>query len=152
MSDTHSTNRQAENRRDDHHSGFDPLARKFSWIENPFLVSRVVKGLIIFCTLLFVIDLFYHRHAYFDFEQSRGFYAISGFFAFTIIVLLASKLRELIKRPEDYYGQASTHGENYPDRDLEIISGMEDTKHGQYARGKSNIAKGEQKTLGEKGR
>ena len=79
MSDTSSTNQRRDNRRDDHHSEFDPLARKFSWVENPFLVGRVVKGLIIFCALLFVIDLFYHRHAYFGFEQSRGFYAISGF-------------------------------------------------------------------------
>ena len=150
MSDTQLTNQQTENRRDDHHSEFDPLARKFSWIENPFLVGRVVKGLIIFCALLFVIDLFYHRHAYFGFEQSRGFYAISGFFAFTIIVLLASKLRGLIKRPEDYYGHTSTHGENYPDRDLEIISNIEGTQPNQYAEGMLDIANGEQKAPGAK--
>jgi len=150
MSDTHSTNQQTENRRDDHHSEFDPLARKFSWVENPFLVDRVVKGLIIFCALLFVIDLFYHRHAYFGFEQSRGFYAISGFFAFTIIVLLASKLRGLIKRPEDYYGHTSTHGESYPDRDLEIISDIEGTQSSLYTESKSDRASGEQKAPGAK--
>ena len=144
MSDIHSTNKDSDQHDD---NGFSPLAQKFAWVENPSMVSQVVKGLLIFCAVLFVIDLFFHRHAYFGFEQSKGFYAISGFFAFTIIVLLAGKLRQLIKRPENYYGSGSTHGENYPDRDLDIIDDVEHLHHsGRGPDNAGNIGAGNTRT------
>lgn len=96
------------------------LARLFLWADDRHKVEKVVIGLCIFCALLFVIDLFYHRHAYFGFEGSRGFYAIAGFAAFAIIVLAAGQLRRLIKRPENYYGERATHAETYPDEGLGI--------------------------------
>ena len=99
---------------------FPELAKWFLWTDSPHKVERVVIGLAVFCGLLFVIDLFYHRHAYFGFEGSRGFYAIAGFAAFTVIVLAAGQLRRLIKRPEDYYGKQATNAEIYPDEGLSI--------------------------------
>lgn len=99
---------------------FPELAKLFLWVDDRHKVEKVVIGLCIFCAVLFVIDLFYHRHAYFGFEGSRGFYAIAGFAAFAIIVLAAGQLRRLIKRPENYYGERATNAETYPDEGLAI--------------------------------
>ncbi len=97
------------------------FAAWFTWVDNPVRVRRVVRALLIFCAVLFVIDLLYHRHAYFGFEQSRGFYAISGFVAFAGIVILAGQLRRLIRREENYYSPESIDGEKYPPNELSII-------------------------------
>ena len=94
-------------------------ANWFVWSEDADKLGRAVTGLGIVCVVLFVIDLFVHRHAYFGFEASRAFYAIAGFFSFTIIVLLAGQLRRLIKRPEDYYGIHATSAEDYPEEGLD---------------------------------
>ena len=94
-------------------------ANWFVWSEDADKLGRVVSGLGIVCGLLFVVDLFVHRHAYFDFEASSGFYAIAGFFSFAIIVLLAGQLRRLIKRPENYYGIHATSAEDYPEEGLD---------------------------------
>jgi len=91
----------------------------FVWSEDANKLDRAVTGLMVVCAVLFVIDLFVHRHAYFGFEGSRGFYPIAGFFSFSIIVLLAGQLRRLIKRPEDYYGIHATSAEDYPEEGLE---------------------------------
>lgn len=97
----------------------------FAWVDSPARVRRVVRALLIVCTILFVIDLFYHRHAYFGFEQSRGFYAISGFFAFAGIVILAGQLRRLIRRDEAYYSPESIDTESYPSDGLSVIDDQE---------------------------
>jgi hypothetical protein len=36
-------------------------------------------------------------------ESLWGFYAVYGFAACVLLVLLAKQLRKLLKRPEDYY-------------------------------------------------
>jgi len=97
-------------------------ARLFNWVDDEGRVRQVVIGLAVFCALLFVIDLFHHRHAYFGFEESRGFYAVSGFFAFALIVLAAGQLRRLIRRPENYYGYRSTNAEPYPEEGLQKLT------------------------------
>lgn len=100
---------------------FTPLAKRLLWLEKAGSVHSLIVGLGIVCALLFVIDLFYHRHGYFKFEVTSAFYAITGFVAFTLIVLAAGQLRRLIKRPENYYGDRSVHGESYPEHGLEKL-------------------------------
>lgn len=99
---------------------YPELTKYFLWADDNSKVEKVVIALAIFCAVTFVIDLFYHRHAYFSFEGSRGFYPIVGFFAFTVIVLAAGQLRRLIKRPENYYGRTATNAEIYPDEGLDV--------------------------------
>ncbi|MFW6323463.1 MAG: hypothetical protein ACOC0U_00235 [Desulfovibrionales bacterium] len=54
--------------------------------------------------LLLLLDLVYHRHAYFPWEERFGFYCIFGFVACVILVLVARFiLRPLVIRDEDYY-------------------------------------------------
>lgn len=55
------------------------------------------------CGLLLLVELIYHRHAYFPLEGTFGFYAIVGFGAYLTVVFTAKGLRRLVRRPEDYY-------------------------------------------------
>jgi hypothetical protein len=55
------------------------------------------------CGLLLVVELVYHRHAYFALDRTFGFYAVMGFGAYLTVVFTAKGLRRLVRRPEDYY-------------------------------------------------
>ena len=71
--------------------------------DNPKNVKRVVRGLIAVCLVLFGLDFVLHRHAVHPWEELFGFYAIYGFVACVLLVLLAKELRKLLMRDEDYY-------------------------------------------------
>lgn len=72
--------------------------------DNPKNVKRL---LVIFFTLtgvILAIDLFYHKHAIFPWEGYFGFYAVYGFVACVILVIISKYvLRPLVMRKEDYY-------------------------------------------------
>ena len=69
--------------------------------------KNVKRLLIIFFTLtglVLSIDLFYHKHAIFPWEEYFGFYAVYGFVACVILVIVAKYiLRPVVMRKEDYY-------------------------------------------------
>jgi hypothetical protein len=69
--------------------------------------ENVKKLLIIFFSTLVVllaVDFFVHKHAYFPWEEWPEFYAIFGFVACVVLVLVSKYiLRPLVKRKEDYY-------------------------------------------------
>ncbi|MBT3705962.1 MAG: hypothetical protein HOG18_03770 [Proteobacteria bacterium] len=66
-------------------------------------INRVLRALIALCVVSFAVDFVYHRHVVHPFEVLWGFYAIYGFFACVILVLLAKKMRKWLMRSEDYY-------------------------------------------------
>lgn len=76
---------------------------KRDFFDHPKTVSRLVRGLVVICILLAAIDLFYHRHSSHPLEEIVGFYALYGFFACVILVLIAKEMRKLLMRSEDYY-------------------------------------------------
>jgi hypothetical protein len=53
--------------------------------------------------VLFAMDLVIHRHTVHPWESFIGFYAIYGFLACVVLVLIARELRKLVMRDEDYY-------------------------------------------------
>lgn len=56
------------------------------------------------CLALFSIDFVVRRPAHMVWEEWPGFYALFGFVACVLMVLVArSLLRPLVKREEDYY-------------------------------------------------
>jgi hypothetical protein len=65
----------------------------------------VVWALIIICAALFVGDFFVKKDTtHFAFERTSQFYAVYGFVACAVLVLLAKYvLRPLVMRREDYY-------------------------------------------------
>jgi len=72
--------------------------------DNKKNVQRVLYGLFSSLILLLAIEPFVTKHPYFPWEESFGFYAIYGFVACVLLVLIAKYiLRPLIKREEDYY-------------------------------------------------
>ena len=66
-------------------------------------VERFLKVIYVICGFLFVLDFFVHRHIEHSWEQLPGFYALYGFVACVLLVLIAKVLRTLLMRKEDYY-------------------------------------------------
>ena len=72
-------------------------------------VIAVLIGLFSCCFLVVALDFLFiseniNKHAYFAWENWPGFYAIYGFIACVLLVLISKYiLRPLIKRDEDYY-------------------------------------------------
>lgn len=69
-------------------------------------VRRVVNVLTVLCVLLLGADFFFHRHVSHPWEGLWGFYAVFGFVACVVLVLLAKEMRKLVMRDEDYYDRA----------------------------------------------
>lgn len=76
---------------------------KPGYFDKPENVQRVLRVFYIICTVLIAADLFFHRHVIHSWESLWGFYAVFGFVACVILVLLAKQMRKLIMRGEDYY-------------------------------------------------
>jgi len=75
--------------------------------DEPRNVRRVVRGLVAACLVLVGLDLVLHRHVDHPWEGLFGFYALYGFVACVLLVLLAKELRKLLMRDEDYYEHAN---------------------------------------------
>jgi hypothetical protein len=82
--------------------------------DDPRNVRRVVRGLFATCVGLLGLELVIHRHLAHPWEELFGFYALYGFVACVLLVLLAAEMRKLVMRGEDYYGDADP-GEGGPE-------------------------------------
>ena len=73
------------------------------FLDKPENVERLLRVFYVICGLLFVADFVIHRHIMHVWEQLPGFYAIFGFVAFVLLVVIAKLMRKLLMRKEDYY-------------------------------------------------
>ena len=72
--------------------------------DKPQNVKRLLVTFFTVTTLVLSIDLFFHKHAIFPWEGYFGFYAVFGFVACVILVIVSKYiLRPLVMRKEDYY-------------------------------------------------
>lgn len=71
--------------------------------DNPRNVSRLLSGFYIICGVLLLVDFIVHRHIAHPWEGIPGFYAIYGFVACVVLVLIAKEMRKVLMRKEDYY-------------------------------------------------
>ena len=71
--------------------------------DDPKNVKRVVYLLFLVCAASLLGDFFVHRHMDHPWEAMFGFYAFYGFVACVALVLIATGLRKLLMRGEDYY-------------------------------------------------
>jgi len=100
-----------ENQPADHqsHANSDDSGERTAHIfDDPRNVKRVIGGLVVVCVVLIALDLVLHRHPSFSpgsfpAEGWFGFYAIYGFVACVLLVLVAKEMRKLLMRGEDYY-------------------------------------------------
>lgn len=90
-----------------------PLSKVLlGWVESPRTPTILLVLVIVICAALFIADAFVDRHDYFHLAESTGFYALWGFGAFAIAVLSGWPLGKLLRRDEDYYGEADTTPED----------------------------------------
>ena len=82
--------------------------------DHPRNVRRVVFGLVGVCVILAGLDLVLHRHVYHPWEEMIGFYAVYGFVACVLLVLLAKEMRKVLIRKEDYYDTTPPSGDDLP--------------------------------------
>ena len=73
--------------------------------DDPKNVQRLIKGFYGLCILLVVADFIIHRHTTLDLEKIPAFYAIYGFSAYVLLVVLSNLLRKLVMRGENYYDE-----------------------------------------------
>jgi len=73
------------------------------WLDDPANTKKLFIALAVVCGGLLLWDLVYHQHGHFHFEEWFGFHAVFGFVAYSCIVLAATQLRKVLKRPDDYY-------------------------------------------------
>lgn len=78
------------------------------FFDRPETVTWILRVFYALCVLLVVLDFVVHRHIYVYFEELPTFYALYGFVACVVLVLLAKIMRVLLMRDEDYYEPHNT--------------------------------------------
>ena len=73
--------------------------------DNPRNVDRLLRGFYTICVALVVVDFFVHRHILMSWENLPAFYALYGFVACVLLVLLAKLMRKVVMRKEEYYDE-----------------------------------------------
>ena len=80
-----------------------PDNEKTWWLDDPRNVNKILWTLAAVCVVLVAFELVADRYGPFPVEHVFGFYAIFGFVASLVVVLLTRLLRPLVARREDYY-------------------------------------------------
>lgn len=73
------------------------------FFDDPLRVKRAIQALFAVCGLTFVFDFVVHRHVDHPWEGMIGFYAVYGFAACVLLVLIAKEMRKLLMRKDGYY-------------------------------------------------
>jgi len=81
----------------------DQNDEKRHFYDDPRHVKWTIRALYIACAIFFLADFVIHRHVDHPWESLTGFYAIYGFVACVVLVLVAKELRKILMRKEDYY-------------------------------------------------
>ncbi len=79
------------------------MAEKQYFFDKPENVTRVLRIFYAICALLLMADFVIHRHISVDWERIPAFYALYGFVACVLLVVLAKLMRKLVMRKEEYY-------------------------------------------------
>ncbi|NCP65530.1 MAG: hypothetical protein GW763_04670 [Paraglaciecola sp.] len=77
------------------------------WLVRPSTIRKLWIGFSVLLTLLVLAQTVIYIKGYFGFDAMFGFAAIYGFSSCLLMVLLAKVLGLVLKRPQDYYQDAS---------------------------------------------
>ena len=83
----------------------DKPDQKTHVFDKPQNVKRLLNGFYICCILLVIADFIIHRHTTMSWESIPAFYAMYGFIACVVLVIIAKKMRTIVMRKEDYYDE-----------------------------------------------
>ncbi len=87
--------------------GVHPMAKVlFGWTETKGIGAMLFWGAAVLSLALVLADLVVHRHEQINFANSVGFYGLWGFVSFAFVVLMGWPLGHLLRRDENYYGDA----------------------------------------------
>jgi hypothetical protein len=75
------------------------------FFEKPATIRVLWMLLFAVCGLSLVPELFIERHAYFTIDHFFSFYAVLGFIACALLIILAKGLSYILKKTEDYYDE-----------------------------------------------
>lgn len=78
------------------------------FFDKPKNVTIILRVFYALCIILVVADFVVHRHIYVDFEKIPTFYALYGFVACVVLVVLAKVMRKGLMRDEDYYDKTES--------------------------------------------
>lgn len=79
--------------------------QKIYLFDKPENVKRLLTGFYTICIVLIVTDFIIHRHITMEWENIPAFYAIYGFAACVVLVIIAKELRKVVMRKENYYDE-----------------------------------------------
>ena len=95
----------------------DKQPEKQYLFDNPRNVTWLMRIFYAICVLLLVLDFVLYRKVYMSWEKLPLFYALYGFVACVVLVVIAKQMRVLLMRKEDYYDkQQEEGGEQHVDR------------------------------------
>ncbi len=107
-------------KKSDKSEGVDSIiVRSMSWVDDRSKVDKFFWGVVAVGILLTLLDLFYHKHVYFETENIFGFYSFYGFFMCAALVVAARAMRVVLMRSEDYYAPQDVEAEDHPEFDLD---------------------------------
>ena len=66
-------------------------------------VKRIIQVLLLICTAVVVADFFYDKHGHYGVEKIVGFHALYGFVSCVLLVIVATAMRKVVMRDEDWY-------------------------------------------------
>lgn len=81
------------------------MSEKKHFFDKPANVKWVMRTFYMICALLVIADFIVHRHIGLSWEKLPAFYAIYGFLACVLLVIVAKEMRKLVMRKEDYYDE-----------------------------------------------
>ncbi len=73
--------------------------------DNPRNVKLLLAVFYTICVLLVVADFLIHRHITMEWEKIPAFYALYGFVACVLLVVVAKLMRKIVMREENYYDE-----------------------------------------------
>ena len=79
------------------------IDEELGMFDKPENVKRLLRIFYACVVLSLSIDLFYHKHVHYPFEDWFAFYGWYGFISCFFLVIAARGLRRLVMRDEDYY-------------------------------------------------
>ena len=79
------------------------MSEKTHFFDKPANIKWMMRIFYSICVLLVVADFIFHRHIGLQWEELPAFYAIYGFVACVVLVIIAKEMRKLVMRKEDYY-------------------------------------------------
>ncbi|MCF8127381.1 MAG: hypothetical protein K9N10_02610 [Deltaproteobacteria bacterium] len=85
-------------------SGNKDKSEKKYLFDNPKNVKILLGSFYVSLVVLLLIEFLLHKHPHFGWEAWPEFFAVYGFVACVVLVIVAKYfLRPLVKRDEDYY-------------------------------------------------